>query len=135
MSEQPFRFDHQAFADRLARYSEADLRTIDAYFAVIALTRKTRKLSNGIIRGELEYWAKYPVDTVMYAIRQHIKSYVGKREEYTRGIIRNRATTGRVMEGGHHAIVGQSAEISQRGHYGQGDDRNRYIGEDDPLPI
>lgn len=135
MLNQQFRFNHEAFSEELARYSEHDRRTIDAYFAVIALTRKTRKLAEGVIRGELKYWSKYPVELVLQALREHVRKNVGKKENYTRGILRNMATTGRVLEGGMtNAVNRGSAPIGERGHFGEAD-RGRYIGEDDPLPI
>lgn len=132
-----FTFDHAKFD--LERYSDFERRTIDAYFATIALTRKTKKLADGVIATELSYWAKYPIEAVMYALREHIRKYAGKREHYTRGILRNHVSAGRAKEG-IHAFIGKNAAAlvgtsSGRGKYGQGEDRSRYVSADDELPI
>jgi len=132
--ENRFRYNHEPFTALLSRYSEQEQRTIDAYFAVIALTRKTRKLADGVIRGELEYWEKLPVDAVLRALRVHIKQHVGKSEKYTRGIMRNVRKEGDAkgaVTRGNYAVPSGST----RGEYGRGGDASRYVGADDPLPI
>lgn len=126
-----FTFDHARFAEPLARYSDHEQRTIDAYFAVIALTRKTRKLADGIIRGEMTYWERFPVPVVLASLREHIRKYAGKSEKYTRGIMRRLAKEGE-LRGVHQ---GRVADAIERGTYGQGEDRERYVSADEPLPI
>lgn len=129
-----FKFKPELFEDELIGYTPEQLQLIADYFAVIALTRQTGQISPGIIRRQLVYWQRFSVDTVMEALRLHMKQHIGKPERYTQGIMRTLekgAEARRAIAGGRSTISTEGTAV--RGQYGQGDDR--YIGEDDPLPI
>lgn len=129
-----FKFKAELFEEELVGYTAEQRELVAQYFAVIALTRKTGLLSAGVIRKELVYWQRFSIEIVMEGLRRHIKQYVGKPEQYTRGIIRTLekgAEANRAISQGHHGKQAQAD--AGRGQYGQGDDR--YIGADDPLPI
>jgi hypothetical protein len=72
----------------LKRYSREQRDIIDAYWLVIKDTRKTGNVADSVIQKELEYWSRFPVNVVMKAIAIHIARYRGKKEDYTRGIMR-----------------------------------------------
>ncbi|MCQ4363161.1 hypothetical protein KQR54_18855 [Mycobacterium gordonae] len=119
--------------EELGRYCEADRRTIAEYWDAILLTRKSGKVSKGVVKSQLAYWSKYPADIVIEALRLHIRKYIGHPEDYTRGIIRNAYKAGeakRAAAGRGIGTIGSSS--AKRGQFGQTD---RYIGEDDELPF
>jgi len=59
------------------------------YWDVIRETRATGKISESVIYNTMKKWQKYDPIVVHYALRTHIESHAGKREEYTIGIMRN----------------------------------------------
>lgn len=61
------------------------------YFECLENTRKSKKISLNIIKKEIEYYKKYDFKIVLQALKLHLKSYQDKKEQYTRGIIRNLA--------------------------------------------
>lgn len=127
-----FRFKPELFEEELVGYTPEELQLIADYFAVIALTRKSGLISPGVIRRQLVYWQRFSVDIVMKALRLHISQHVGKPENYTQGIMRTLekgAQAKRVFDKAYDRVIARE----KASKYGQGDDR--YIGEDDPLPI
>lgn len=127
-----FKFKWELFEDELVGYQPEELQLIADYFSVIALTRKSGLISPGVIRRQLVYWQRFSTEIVMKALRLHISQHVGKPEHYTQGIMRTLekgAEAKRVFDKAYDRVIARE-EASK---YGQGDDR--YIGDDDPLPI
>lgn len=75
----------------LMRYNDKQKETINKYWEVIRWTRKHGKIADKIKLAEMEYWNKYETDIVISALETHIEKYPKVRENYTRGIIRNKA--------------------------------------------
>lgn len=128
-----FKFKSELFAEELVGYTPEQVQLIADYFAVIALTRKSGLISPGVIRRQLVYWQRFSIDIVMKALRLHIQQHAGKPEHYTQGIMRTLekgAQAKRVFDKAYDRVIARE-EAGRK--YGQGDDR--YIGEDDPLPI
>ena len=73
----------------LERYDERQKEVIKKYFEVLADTRLTGKLSEGIKNREVKYWERFSVPVVIQALSIHIQKYPSMRETYTRGIMRN----------------------------------------------
>lgn len=73
----------------LERYDDGQKAVIKKYFEVIADTRLTGKLSEGIKNREVKYWERFSVPVVIQALSIHIQKYPSMRETYTRGIMRN----------------------------------------------
>ena len=73
----------------LDRYDDGQKAVIKKYFEVIADTRLTGKLSEGIKNREVKYWERFSVPVVIQALSIHIQKYPSIRETYTRGIMRN----------------------------------------------
>ena len=127
-----FKFCPELFEEELVGYSPEQVQLIADYFAVTALTRKAGLISPGVIRRQLVYWQRFSVDIVMQALRLHIKQHPDKPEHYTQGIMRTLekgAQAKRVFDKAYDRVIAR--ENARK--YGQGDDR--YIGDDDPLPI
>lgn len=61
------------------------------YWRVLRRTRKSGRISQGIIEKEEAYWGQFPKEVVEQALRIHIERYPDHKENYTRGIIRNLA--------------------------------------------
>lgn len=61
------------------------------YFKCLESTRKSKKISVNIVKKEIEYYKKYDFYIVLQALKLHLNSYRDKKEQYTRGIIRNLA--------------------------------------------
>lgn len=59
------------------------------YWDVIRETRKTGKVATSVIYNNMEKWKKYDPVVVEYALKAHVDSHAGKKEEYTVGIMRN----------------------------------------------
>src|SRR5690625_2327679 len=59
------------------------------YWDVIRETRKTGRIAESVIYNNMNKWTKYDLSVVEYALKSHIDSHAGKREEYTLGIMRN----------------------------------------------
>lgn len=59
------------------------------YFKCLENTRKSKKISLNIIKNEIEYYKKHDFKIVLQALNLHLKFYQDKKEQYTRGIIRN----------------------------------------------
>lgn len=74
-----------------SRYSSELLQVIDQYLDFIRETRKSKNVSDSIIRKIMAYFNKYSPVQVEYAIRQHMSMDDKKsaKEDYTFGIIRN----------------------------------------------
>ncbi|WP_018752199.1 hypothetical protein [Paenibacillus sanguinis] len=126
-----FKFKRELFEEELLGYSPEQVQLIADYFAVTALTRKAGLISPGVIRRQLVYWQRFSVDIVMQALRLHIKQYPDKPEQYTQGIMRTLEKGAEARRAKAGASVAEF--VPSRRNYGQGDDR--YIGDDDPLPI
>lgn len=75
----------------LQRYSPSQQKTIAEYWDMVRHTRKTGSISDGIKNLELKYWDSFDKDVVIDALVIHIDRYQDKKENYTRGIIRNLA--------------------------------------------
>ena len=73
----------------LERYDERQKEVIKKYFEVLADTRLTGKLSDGIKNREVKYWERFSVPVVIQALSIHTQKYPSMRESYTRGIMRN----------------------------------------------
>ena len=73
----------------LERYDERQKEVIKKYFEVLADTRLTGKLSEGIKNREVKYWERFSVPVVIQALSIHTQKYPSMRESYTRGIMRN----------------------------------------------
>lgn len=73
----------------LDRYDDSQKEVIKKYFEVIADTRLTGKLSEGIKNREVKYWERFSVPVVIQALSIHIQKYPYAKETYTRGIMRN----------------------------------------------
>ena len=73
----------------LDRYDDRQKAVIKKYFEVLADTRLTGKLSDGIKNREVKYWERFSVPVVIQALSTHIQKYPYAKETYTRGIMRN----------------------------------------------
>ena len=73
----------------LDRYDDRQKAVIKKYFEVLADTRLTGKVSDGIKNREVKYWERFSVPVVIQALSIHIQKYPSMRETYTRGIMRN----------------------------------------------
>lgn len=73
----------------LDRYDDRQKAVIKKYFEVLADTRLTGKLSDGIKNREVKYWERFSVSVVIQALSIHIQKYPYAKETYTRGIMRN----------------------------------------------
>ena len=73
----------------LDRYDDRQKAVIKKYFEVLADTRLTGKLSDGIKNREVKYWERFSVPVVIQALSIHIQKYPYAKETYTRGIMRN----------------------------------------------
>ncbi|WP_036644867.1 hypothetical protein [Paenibacillus sp. oral taxon 786] len=73
----------------LDRYTPEQQKVIEAYWETVRFTRSTGKISDGIKRREMEYWAKYDPELVVRALRIHMQKHPNIKENYTRGILRN----------------------------------------------
>lgn len=78
----------------LDRYDDRQKAVIKKYFEVLADTRLTGKLSDGIKNREVKYWERFSVPVVIQALSIHIQKYPYAKETYTRGIMRNLETQG-----------------------------------------
>ncbi len=58
------------------------------YWDIIRETRITRKIAKSVIYNAMKKWKKYDPVIIEYALKTHIESHAGKREEYTIGIMR-----------------------------------------------
>lgn len=103
--------------DVLERYTPAQRQVIEAYWETIRFTRRTGKISEGIKQREYEYWAKFEPEIVIKSLAIHIKDYPTHREDYTRGIMRNkRNQKGGAPDGrnrGSHAPTARTHASSQ----------------------
>lgn len=99
------------------RYSTDQLKTIADYWEVIRFTRKHSKVAPGIVQKEMEYWERFPADTVIDSLSLHSRKYQSKQESYTRGIIRRSQAEKEALE----RRGGQSDDsYSRRGTQSQG---------------
>lgn len=73
------------------RYEPDDHAIICDYWELINQTRYAGKLPMSIVRREMQLWELHPVDTVIAALDVHLRDHPGKREQYTRGIMRQMA--------------------------------------------
>jgi|SRR5699024_1597303 len=58
------------------------------YWNVIRETRKTKTVAESIIYRHMKLWTSYDPLVVEYALNEHINNHVGKKEDYTLGIMR-----------------------------------------------
>ncbi|MEF2965647.1 hypothetical protein V3851_07380 [Paenibacillus sp. M1] len=77
-------------ANLLDRYTLAQREVIEAYWETIRFTRRSGKISENIKQREYEYWDKFESDVVILSLSTHIEKYPTHREDYTRGIMRNK---------------------------------------------
>lgn len=106
-------------------YTDSQLVTVDIYFDLLRKTRKTRKIAESVINKEMEYWTRFSTDIVIEALKIHIRKYPGKKESYTRGIMRELARERNIQDegsGGNH---------QERGGYGKGKYKESYIDGSD----
>ncbi len=101
------------------RYTPEQLRLVDRYFAVLARTRKTGKISPSVLVREMAYWARFPAAVVAEALQIHVKKYPQKKEAYTRGIMRELA---RERSSGK-----RDGNSPDRGGYGRGRYGGHYL--------
>lgn len=59
------------------------------YWRVVCRTRKTGRVSEGIVKRTEAAWEKYDAVIVKEALRIHISRYPQMSEKYTLGIMRN----------------------------------------------
>jgi hypothetical protein len=78
-----------------SRYSPELLNVLDSYLDFIAGTRKSKKISDGILIKIYSQFSKYSFKRVEYAIKTHLgnEQYSKAKEEYTFGIMRNTTET------------------------------------------
>ncbi|MCR8633458.1 replication protein [Paenibacillus radicis (ex Xue et al. 2023)] len=71
------------------RYDIEELEQIFEYFQMLKHTRSSGKLAEGIIEKEMDYWERFDKDLVLASLWLHREKHkAGKKEDYTRGIIR-----------------------------------------------
>lgn len=114
---------------RYPRYSEEEAAIIRDYWEMLRFTRKTGRIAGNVIAREMEYWERFPPDTVIEALRIHLRRCQTKREEYTRGIIRRLAEE-REREGSRSANGGFTVQRSPRAPDTVGDHENLYAEYD-----
>lgn len=59
------------------------------YWDAIRETRKTGSVSKSVIYNNMTKWQKYDLTVMEYALKTHVESHKGKKEDYTIGIMRN----------------------------------------------
>ncbi|MBT2601261.1 MULTISPECIES: hypothetical protein [unclassified Oceanobacillus] len=59
------------------------------YWDAIRETRKTGSVSKSVIYNNMTKWQKYDLTVIEYALKTHVESHKGKKEDYTIGIMRN----------------------------------------------
>ena len=97
----------------LDRYDDRQKEVIKKYFEVLADTRLTGKLSEGIRNREIKYWERFSVPVVMQALSIHIQKYPSIRETYTRGIMRNLEAQGYQGQVNQRSIKRKDFETAQ----------------------
>ena len=97
----------------LERYDDGQKAVIKKYFEVIADTRLTGKLSEGIKNREVKYWERFSVPVVIQALSIHIQKYPSIRETYTRGIMRNLEAQGYRGQVNQRSIKRKDFETAQ----------------------
>lgn len=111
--------------NRVSRYTEAQEQIIADYFDVLKATRRGGRISQGIMEAEREYWNRFEPETVMEALKIHIRKYPDKREPYTRGILRTldrERSESAGKPGGNGAAAGGHGAERYAGHYVDGKD-------------
>lgn len=97
----------------LDRYDDRQKEVIKKYFEVLADTRLTGKLSEGIRNREIKHWERFSVPVVMQALSIHIQKYPSMRETYTRGIMRNLEAQGYQGQVNQRSIKRKDFETAQ----------------------
>ncbi len=97
----------------LDRYDDRQKAVIKKYFEVIADTRLTGKLSEGIRNREIKYWERFSVPVVIQALSIHIQKYPYAKETYTRGIMRNLEAQGYQGKVNQRSIKRKDFETAQ----------------------
>lgn len=59
------------------------------YWKVLAHTRKSGRISRGVVEKTEEKWSAYDEDIIVEALRIHMSRTPGYKENYTVGIMRN----------------------------------------------
>ncbi len=112
----------------MKRYSESEQEVIKAFFKkCAAVTRKSKKISDGVKRKQLEKWQNYDKKSVIDGLkiynRMNIES--DKTENYALGIIKNKDKVLKENESNKRNIK-ESAEGERLaeiiGQYSRGDD-------------
>ncbi len=73
------------------RYGPDDQPIVRDYWELINQTRYAGKIAMSIVRREMQLWEQHPADVVIAAVDVHLRDHAGKREQYTRGIMRQMA--------------------------------------------
>lgn len=97
----------------LDRYDDRQKAVIKKYFEVLADTRLTGKLSEGIRNREIKYWERFSVPVVIQALSIHIQKYPYAKETYTRGIMRNLEAQGYQGQVNQRSIKRKDFETAQ----------------------
>ena len=108
------------------RYTPEQLRLVDHYFAILAKTRKSGRVAPGVLKKEMEYWARFQPGIVAEALQINIKKYPQKKEAYTRGIMRELDR--------ERSVGARDGNGPKRGGYGKGRYRRNYL-DPDKLPF
>ena len=106
----------EQLADVLAsfeRYGPDNKALLRDYWELISQTRYAGNLPICIVRREMQLWEQHPVDIVMAALDVHLRDHAGKREQYTRGIMRQMAVEAE-LERAAPAVTSPKAGNSRR---------------------
>lgn len=117
-------------AMEIIRYNIAGQKIIKKYFDTVAHTRKTGKIARSVIIKEMAYWKRFDPVIVILALSIHLSRHAGKKEAYTRGIMRGLAVEGEMKK--HGTIRKMGRNTPKRGEW---DAEATSTGEDKPLPF
>lgn len=76
---------------QFTRYPPEQREGISRYWDSIKDTRATGKIANSVIESNMNYWEKFDPDIVIESLEVHMMRHLGKKEDYTCGIMRGRA--------------------------------------------
>lgn len=77
--------------EQFTRYPPDQRAVILRYWDSIKDTRATGKIANSVIESNMNYWEKFELDIVIESLEVHMMRHLGKKEDYTCGIMRGRA--------------------------------------------
>lgn len=84
----------KSLEELMSRYSTDQMKVVRKYWNCIRHTRRTAKISAGVIQRWMDKWSKYETRTIVEAMLVHVSKHQDKREEYTAGIIRGMSKGG-----------------------------------------